>query len=113
MRVADLRPKAEKMTMPRLIAFASVAALLAAAVANTPAMAATCAGEPVEARGEQSRYVWLAKTKARANWRTKVRKTPGLGTTYANWARAANTDERCLSGPAGTLCIFKGTPCVP
>ena len=47
--------------------------------------AATCAGSAIEARGEQSRYEWLAKTKARANWRRKVRATPGLGPTYANW----------------------------
>lgn len=84
-----------------------------AALSASPSNAATCAGVVVEARGEQSRFMWLAKTKARANWRNKVRRTPGLGTAYANWARAANTDERCLSGPAGTLCIFKGTPCVP
>ncbi len=84
-----------------------------AALSATPAAAATCAGEAIEVRGEQSRYVWLAKSKAKANWRAKVRKTTGLGPPYANWARAANTDERCLTGPAGTVCIFKGTPCIP
>ena len=77
------------------------------------AIAATCAGTPVEARGEQSRFVWIAKTKARANWRAKVRRTPELGAKYANWARAGNTEERCLTGPAGSLCIFTGTPCLP
>ena len=74
--------------------------------------AATCAGSAIEARGEQSRYEWLAKTKARANWRRKVRATPGLGPTYANWAKAENTEERCLTGPAGTVCKFTGTPCL-
>ena len=74
---------------------------------------AGCAAAPVEVRGEQSRFEWLAKTKARANWRRKVRATPSLGAQYANWARAQNTDERCLTGPAGTVCIFTGTPCAP
>lgn len=78
-----------------------------------PALADACAGESVEARGEPSRYLWLAKTKARANWRVKVRGTPGLGPDYANWARAQNTDERCYSGPTGNLCVFSGTPCKP
>ncbi|HPG89459.1 MAG TPA: hypothetical protein PLD46_07370 [Hyphomicrobium sp.] len=77
------------------------------------ANAMTCAETAIEARGEQSRFVWSAKGKARANWRSKVRRTPGLGDAYANWARAQNTDERCLTGPAGTLCIFVGTPCIP
>lgn len=84
-----------------------------AALGPAAAVAAACAGTAIEARGEQSRFVWIAKTKARANWRAKVRRTPGLGTTYANWARANNTEERCLTGPAGTLCIFTGTPCLP
>lgn len=75
------------------------------------ANAATCAGAPVEARGEPSRYLWLAKLKARGNWRLKVRGMPGLGPDYANWARAEATEEKCLSGPAGHLCIFTGTPC--
>jgi hypothetical protein len=77
------------------------------------AFAATCSSIAIEARGEQSRFVWIAKTKARANWRSKVRRIPSLGTKYANWARANNTEERCLTGPAGTLCIFTGTPCLP
>ena len=84
-----------------------------AAACISPAAAATCAGSTVEARGEQSRYVWLAKTKSRANWRSKVRHTPGMGTPYSVWARAENTQERCLTGPAGTVCIFTGTPCRP
>ena len=92
-----------------------LAALVLASVvigSSVTAHAATCTGSPVEARGEQSRYEWLAKTKARAAWRRKVRLTPGLGPTYANWAKAENTEERCLTGPAGTLCIFTGLPCL-
>jgi hypothetical protein len=79
----------------------------------TPVSAGTCAASPVIARGEESSFVWLAKTKARANWRRKVRSMPDLGPNYANWARAANTEERCLSGPAGAVCIFTGIPCLP
>lgn len=79
----------------------------------TAAQALTCAETPIEARGEQSRYEWSAKGKARANWRSKVRRTPGLGAGYANWARAQNAEEHCMSGPAGTLCVFTGTPCMP
>jgi hypothetical protein len=90
-----------------------VLSVVAALSSTARAVAATCASAPVEARGEQSRYVWIAKTKARSNWRAKVRHTPGLGTKYANWARAETTEERCLTGPAGTLCIFTGTPCLP
>jgi hypothetical protein len=92
---------------------AALAGILIAIGYAAPASAGPCAATAVEARGEQSRFVWLAKSKARANWRRKVRSTPGLGTKYANWARAETTDERCLTGPLGTLCIFTGTPCLP
>jgi hypothetical protein len=78
-----------------------------------PVQAGGCAETAVAARGEESRYVWLAKVKARAVWRQKVRTMPGLGPNYANWARAQNTEERCLTGGAGTICIFTGTPCLP
>lgn len=98
-----------------MIRISAITVVLAAAVlgAAVPAEAGTCAPTPIEARGEQSRFLWIAKTKTRANWRRKVRATPGLGTAYANWARAENTEERCLTGPAGTVCIFTGTPCLP
>lgn len=78
-----------------------------------PAIAATCHDKPISARGEAARYEWLAKTKARANWRREVRTTTGLGTDWAVWAQARDTEERCLIGPEGTLCIFTGTPCKP
>jgi hypothetical protein len=77
------------------------------------AQAVTCAETAIEARGEPSRFLWLAKTKTRANWRRKVRANATLGPDYANWARAQNTDEHCYSGPSGHLCIFTGTPCKP
>ena len=99
--------------MTRQIHCAVALALAMLALGGVRAAAGTCASQPVEARGEQSRFIWSAKTKTRANWRSKVRATPGLGTAYANWARAENTEERCLTGPAGTVCIFTGTPCLP
>jgi hypothetical protein len=75
------------------------------------AHAASCASDTVSARGEASRYEWLAKTKARANWRRKVRATSGLGADWSVWAQATETDERCYSGPGSTLCVFTGRPC--
>jgi hypothetical protein len=91
--------------------------LLAASVlpilAPIPVQAGSCAATAIVARGEESRFVWMAKVKARALWRRKVRAIPGLGPDYANWARAQNTEERCLTGGAGTVCIFTGTPCLP
>lgn len=99
------------MNRPALCAI--VLALGAIAASTGSAHALTCAETPIEARGEPSRYLWLAKTKTRANWRRKVRATATLGPDYANWARAQNTDEHCYSGPSGHLCIFTGTPCKP
>ena len=87
-------------------------ALLTAIAAARPALAATCAGSPIEARGEASRFQWIAKAKARASWRARVRATPGLGPAYANWSHAENTEERCITGPKDTLCVFTGLPCL-
>ncbi|MEZ5850460.1 MAG: hypothetical protein R3D68_07410 [Hyphomicrobiaceae bacterium] len=75
------------------------------------ARAQECAAEPVVARGEQARYEWLAKTKARANWRRKVRELPGLGTTFSNWSAARDTQERCIETERAHYCIFSGIPC--
>jgi hypothetical protein len=86
---------------------AAVAALLIA-----PAQASkTCSDVAVSARGEPSRFVWLAKTKARANWRRQVRATPTLGTDFSNWGNAETSEERCITGDGGTVCIFTGYPC--
>ncbi len=71
----------------------------------------TCSDVAVSARGEPARYVWLAKTKARANWRRKVRATPGLGTEFANWYNAETSEERCITGEGGPVCVFTGYPC--
>lgn len=84
--------------------------LVAVALADAP-LAKTCASEPVYAAGEKASYEWLARIKAHANWRAKVRVLPDLGDPYANWKNAENTTERCFSGPEGTVCQFTGIPC--
>ena len=90
------------------------AATLAAQSAMTSAQAAkSCSDISVSARGEPARFMWLAKTKARANWRRKVRATPGLGTGFSNWGDAETSEERCLTSEDGTVCIFTGYPCRP
>ena len=78
-----------------------------------PVKAASCHDKPVSARGEPARFQWIAKTKARANWRRQVRATTGLGTDWAVWSQASETEERCISSPDGAYCIFTGTPCKP
>ena len=85
--------------------------LLTGAVGS--AQAATCHDTAISARGEPARFEWIAKTKARANWRRKVRATTGLGTEWAVWGQAANTEEYCAEGPSSVLCTFTGTPCKP
>lgn len=101
------------MTKQMVCAGLGVSGLVALFVATHPVQAGECSAQEIVARGEEASYVWLAKIKARALWRRKVRSLPGLGPNYANWAHAQNTEERCLSGEAGTVCIFTGTPCVP
>ena len=96
--------------MPRLISLLA-AILLSPTLAAPATRAATCSDQRIEAKGEQSRFLWLAKTKARANWRRKVRTTPGLDASYANWSKAENTEEKCLSGRFNHLCVFSGNPC--
>jgi hypothetical protein len=80
---------------------------------TTPAARAakTCSDAAISARGEPARFLWLAKTKARANWRRKVRATPGLGTDFSNWGNADTSEERCITAEGGTVCIFTGYPC--
>lgn len=106
-----VRSKARRQAS--LAALAAVAGIGAVMLANmsTPAHATVCATEPVEARGEPSRFQYLARAKARAAWRTKVRRTAGLGAPYSNWPSARDTEERCISGDRIVHCIFTGTPC--
>ncbi len=99
------------MAVRRHLVMFIAAAVAAHTFAPDVARADTCGPAPVSARGENSRFMWAAKAKARGNWRARVRATPGLGADYANWARAAQAEERCLSGPAGTICILTGIPC--
>jgi len=101
------------MTRPIKISALLLAAATVPLLAASPVEAGSCSATAIMARGEESRFIWLAKVKARALWRQKVRAMPGLGPDYANWARAQNTEERCLTGGAGTVCIFTGTPCLP
>jgi len=71
----------------------------------------TCSDAAISARGEPSGFDWLAKTKARANWRRRVRSTPGLGPAYGDWKLAANLEESCVSGSGGTVCTLTAVPC--
>jgi hypothetical protein len=97
--------------MRRPLVLLAVITTSALTLSHAIVRADTCVPDSVTARGENSRFEWSAKTKARANWRRKVRTIPGLGPDYANWSRAKNTEERCIAGPAGSVCIFSGVPC--
>lgn len=97
--------------MHRMLVLSAVLAAGILALSHAIVRADTCAPEAVTARGENSRFTWSAKTKARANWRRKVRSIPGLGPDYANWSRARDTDEHCIAGPVGSVCVFSGVPC--
>ena len=90
----------------------ALAAMLLTLVATKPAHAAkTCSDAAISARGEPARFMWLAKTKARANWRRQVRATPNLGPDFANCGNAETSDERCITAEGRTVCIFTGYPC--
>lgn len=75
------------------------------------AHAATCAGQPVQARGDPSRYEVLAKAKARGNWRAKVRNMPTLGAPYADWYKALQADYRCVFEDGRFTCTAVAQPC--
>ena len=96
------------MGRKQLIAFASLAFVTAAL---TPAAAQTCATSTISGRGEPSAFQWLARTKARANWRAKVRKLKGLGSPYSDWNRAQSRTEDCGPDGRGIACTFAGIPC--
>lgn len=84
---------------------------LPAITAAMPAAAQTCFITSVTAGGEPSRALWLAKTKARSNWRQKVRLMPRLGAEYANWSQAENTAEMCTLQDGKHHCRARATPC--
>ena len=85
--------------------------LLAAIIAASPAGAATCADQPVTARGDPSRLEVLAKAKARGDWRAKVRALPALGAAYADWYKALAADYRCSQQAGGYVCTAVAYPC--
>lgn len=104
-----IRPIAYSMTIAPLLA---AGILPAFGLAATAALAdAACSATPVSAQGEPAGFEWLAKTKARANWRAKVRAISDLGPDYANWNIAADRAETCEPGENGIACLFTGTPC--
>ncbi len=92
------------------LACAAVAALIASS-AGQAALAATCAERTVQARGDPSRFEVLAKAKARANWRARVRAMPTLGASYADWNKAAAADYRCGHEDGRYRCTAIAHPC--
>jgi hypothetical protein len=83
----------------------------ALAAAGTPASAASCADQTVEARGEPARFEVLAKAKARGNWRARVRAMPTLGAAYADWGKAWAGHYRCSQRAGQYVCIAVAHPC--
>jgi hypothetical protein len=81
--------------------------------AATPALAATCGDRPVRARGDSSRFEFLAKVAARGNWRAKVRAMPTLGAAYANWSKALAAEYSCSRQDARYVCVAIAQPCRP
>jgi hypothetical protein len=79
---------------------------LSAAVADP-----VCSATPVSVEGEPASFEWLARSKARANWRASVRAMSTLGPDYANWNIAIERTEACAPGASGIACRFTGTPC--
>jgi hypothetical protein len=73
--------------------------------------AETCAPTVISARGEPAPFEWLAKTKARANWRSRVRATRSLGPPYSTWVRAASREELCNTSAKGIVCQISAIPC--
>jgi hypothetical protein len=92
-----------------LVLTASALWLLAAAAA--PAQAATCAEQPVTARGDPSRFETLAKVKARGDWRAKVRALPELGAAYADWYKALAAEYHCVQSEGQHTCAAVAYPC--
>lgn len=101
------------MEIKRLGLALAAAAILGGLGAARPAQALNCVADTVTVTGEPARYQWLALVKARANWRRRVRLMPSLGDRYANWARAQDAVERCVSANAGVACTLAGRPCAP
>ncbi len=107
-------PKAGRRRAPRsavnILASATAVAVLMAAGG---AKAETCAETAVAAKGEIASYKRLALVKARGNWRSKVRTIPDLGGAFANYGRAADQVERCISDQRTFVCTVTARPCRP
>lgn len=99
------------MPTARLTATVLATTLLLLVPRSAASAAGDCAASPVSARGEPASFEWLAKTKARANWRSRVRGTKALGEPYSTWNRADNREERCTTSNTGITCTFTATPC--
>jgi len=97
--------------MPAIRLSASAAVVLAILTMGSPVVAATCADQPVSARGDPSRFEVLAKAKARGNWRAKVRALPALGAAYADWNKALAPDYSCSQKDAQHTCVAVAHPC--
>ncbi len=98
---------------PLAVSIAFVLTVAAITVSTPGASAATCADAEVSAKGEVASFKWLALVKARGNWRSKVRTIPKLGADYANYGRAENQVERCISDQRSTVCTVTARPCRP
>lgn len=92
------------------IRLAALTALVLELLAG-PAAAASCAEQPVSARGDPSRFQVVARATARGNWRAKVRAMPTLGALYADFNRAQQTLYRCNETDGQHVCIAEGHPC--
>lgn len=103
----------QSLSLSRLAAAGStgLATVLLSALLASPVMGKSCSGKSVSARGEPARFLWVAKTQARANWRRKVRAISGLGIAYENWKDAEEATERCIRSEKSSYCIFSGVPC--
>jgi hypothetical protein len=96
--------------MPAIRLSALAALTLLVLTLEAPA-AATCADQPVSARGDPSRFEVLAKAKARGNWRAKVRAMPTLGAVYADFSKAHAADYRCSHEDGRYTCVALAHPC--
>lgn len=100
-------------TMTSTAARNLLAAALLYSCFSAPSAAAggVCANLSISTRGEVASFQWLAKTKARANWRARVRATKSLGEAYSSWTKAKGRTEACDNIGRGIVCTFSGTPC--
>ena len=101
------------MTTRKRALLVAMLALGLSAGAARDAGAAQCAAGRVSARGEPSVFQWLALTKAKGNWRAKVRRTKALGGLYADWRRADSPTQDCGPDGKGIACTVTAIPCRP